>query len=215
MESHMDLIRPKRTKNVYTKALPLWLPVLFWYRYQKRRNSSSFLYSFKWPYRIPPHFCVNITIMASLACILHTIVLAPCSKDAYTSFLWTNISQFLGQRRERRGAHCPRGSSILPGGHQEVCCGGGNSPFSSEYGSPCPRGGRHVRDEGVPGPGRLSCSEGRRAARPSELVTFARRRGAVRSHSKPSARVCGDRKRLLSAFPSPERGRQAGQLRQA
>lgn len=125
--------------------------------------------------------------MASLACIRHTIVLAPCSKDAYTSFLWTNILSSRG-KEERRGAHCPRGSSILPRGHQEVCCGGGNSPLSTEYGSPCPRGVRHVRDEGVLGPGRPSCSEGRRAARPSEPVTFARRRGAVRSHSKPSGR---------------------------
>lgn len=43
MESHMDLIRPKkRTKNVYTKALPLWLPVLFGYRTKKEEIAAAF-----------------------------------------------------------------------------------------------------------------------------------------------------------------------------
>lgn len=39
----MDLIRPKkRTKNVYTKALPLWLPVLFGYRTKKEEIAAAF-----------------------------------------------------------------------------------------------------------------------------------------------------------------------------
>lgn len=69
-------------------------------------------------------------------------------------------------------------AALAPGLCLEVtgkyCCAGGNSPLSTDHGEPCPRGGRHVREVGVPGPGRPSRSGGRSTARPSEPLTFAR-----------------------------------------
>lgn len=79
----MDLIRPKKRSLCIHPGLQCFSDTvtkkkLFFIPYPTISNPSTF-------------FCVTITIMASLARILHTIVSAPYSKDAQRFLLGANM----------------------------------------------------------------------------------------------------------------------------
>lgn len=160
--------------------------------------------------------------MDSLACTLHTVVSAPRLGE-HRQFSSGPHSWPSSWAKESKPACTALGAPGSCLEDTETCCsGGGNSPLSTERGSPCPRGGRHGLGHAVPG----RSSGARGTARPCERLRLAgpglepgcgRTKPApgAQGPEAPAVRPSASRTRAPGRGAAPGLGRSPGVARQA